>query len=440
MGPVTIAVLAGIGTAAGAWIAKKIADRSKKKTRGRADGKTRKPAPHGTVPGRLRPPQGPYVEPRDFVFRWANVFLDAVVAEVPPTEREERPTSAPGSSLSAKIAALINWLYTPMFWSGPVLLAWLFVELTLQYSLSAETYAAVVRYSRPIVAVIAPMTVGYWTNWLAIKMLFQPRRKNAVWHGLIAARRAQVADEIAESIRERLISPEIIRSHLEESGVVRDLSEHLVAATRQTIGNAGFQSELKAMLQHQVYIWCASAKTRQQVKATVKRTVAKWAGKRFGAKITRWTRPVWGPKVATIAEDLIPEIPGAVTQVLGRLDELLDSVPKLIEERGENIERALTDVIVEGTRQVNIKEIIRGQMNRMDEAELQRLLTQNVTKEIKFIQTSGGVFGGLVGLVILVPEALIALAGVGIAVWLIYARTVEEPGSEQSQATPGTNR
>lgn len=68
--------------------------------------------------------------------------------------------------------------------------------------------------------------VGYFTNFLAIKMLFQPKRGQVLgWRGLVPKNQGQIAKSLADSVQEQLLSPDIIIAYIRE----RDLIE---AATR----------------------------------------------------------------------------------------------------------------------------------------------------------------------------------------------------------------
>ncbi|MEN8718886.1 MAG: DUF445 family protein [Oceanococcaceae bacterium] len=68
--------------------------------------------------------------------------------------------------------------------------------------------------------------VGYFTNFLAIKMLFQPKRGQVLgWRGLVPKNQAQIAQSLGASVQEQLLSPDIILAYIRE----RDLID---AATR----------------------------------------------------------------------------------------------------------------------------------------------------------------------------------------------------------------
>ena len=63
--------------------------------------------------------------------------------------------------------------------------------------------------------------VGYFTNYLAIKMLFQPKRGKVFgWSGLVPQNQSQIARSLGESVQEQLLSPEIILAYIKERQLI----------------------------------------------------------------------------------------------------------------------------------------------------------------------------------------------------------------------------
>ncbi|MEX2400523.1 MAG: DUF445 family protein, partial [Rhodothermales bacterium] len=61
--------------------------------------------------------------------------------------------------------------------------------------------------------------IGFFTNWLAITMLFNPRERRPIFgQGLIPAQRERVIYRLATAISEELINEEIIKAKIESSG------------------------------------------------------------------------------------------------------------------------------------------------------------------------------------------------------------------------------
>ncbi|MGH7847737.1 MAG: DUF445 family protein, partial [Candidatus Binatia bacterium] len=128
----------------------------------------------------------------------------------------------------------------------------------------------------------------------------------------------------------------------------------------------------------------------------------------------------------------LPELPKATDSVLARIDEYLDRVPDLMERESSRIEDVITKVIVEGLRNLNIRQVVKSQLDRMDEQALENMLTGTVTTELKFIQTSGGVFGFLAGLAFVYPSSRPFLLASGLGLWLAYRMTVKKNTEHES--------
>ena len=70
--------------------------------------------------------------------------------------------------------------------------------------------------------------VGYFTNYLAIRMLFQPKQGKVLgWEGLVPKNKAHIADSLANSVQTRLLSPDIILEYVHENGLIEKAAQNL---------------------------------------------------------------------------------------------------------------------------------------------------------------------------------------------------------------------
>ena len=77
------------------------------------------------------------------------------------------------------------------------------------------------------VIVIAGL-VGYFTNFLAIKMLFQPKRGQVLgWRGLVPRNQAQIARSLGRNVQQQLLAPDIILAYLRERDLVDRATRNL---------------------------------------------------------------------------------------------------------------------------------------------------------------------------------------------------------------------
>ena len=91
-----------------------------------------------------------------------------------------------------------------------------------------------------------------------------------------------------------------------------------------------------------------------------------------------------------------------------------------------SVSNVVAELIADGLRSIDFQGVVRGQLAKMDATALERLLTANICEELIFIQTSGGIFGFLVGLAILYPFLRPLFILGGFTLWGIYRWTVEK--------------
>ncbi|TGN19004.1 DUF445 family protein [Leptospira idonii] len=87
--------------------------------------------------------------------------------------------------------------------------------------------------------------VGYFTNFLAIKMLFQPKHGKVLgWSGLVPKNKQKIAKSLGESIQNNLLHPDIILSYIYE----RNLVESGLQKIAKEIDEAIHNDEIREML------------------------------------------------------------------------------------------------------------------------------------------------------------------------------------------------
>lgn len=70
--------------------------------------------------------------------------------------------------------------------------------------------------------------VGYFTNFLAIKMLFQPKHGQVLgWRGLVPKNQHQIAQSLGASVQEQLLSPDIILAYIRERALIESATQSL---------------------------------------------------------------------------------------------------------------------------------------------------------------------------------------------------------------------
>ena len=357
-----------------------------------------------------------------FCRKWLGRLAEELRRSVP--ERREAASGAPmlpePATFSLRFAKLLNRFNRPFFWLGIVFIVWLILEAILQWLLPFRQYQQLIAAVRPYTKYAGPTVVGYWTNWLAIKMLFYPRRPNGLWQGLIPARRVELVQSLAAGIHERLFSAEIVRGYLQESPLLQELA----CATARVTGDGAFRSELKELSRRYLEELVQRDEVRQRVRQVMGEIIDSWQARTALEKPVELTKRIWGPWVGERVLDALSALPYAMENVLSEYEASLDRLPEAIADNQGNIEAAVTSVVEHGLKLIDIENIVHTQLAKLDEQELERALTGNVLAELEFIQTSGGLFGFLVALALEWPLARLPMLALGLGLWLLYRRTV----------------
>src|SRR5690606_12410636 len=88
---------------------------------------------------------------------------------------------------------------------------------------------------------------------------------------------------------------------------------------------------------------------------------------------------------------------------LDQIDALLDRIPEKIEARSADIEEWVTRAVLGFVGNLNIYEMIVGNMREYDERKLEVLIKSTSNEQLNYIKYLGGVLGAIGGLVIWRP-------------------------------------
>lgn len=176
--------------------------------------------------------------------------------------------------------------------------------------------------------------IGWLTNWVAIRMLFRPRRPVNLlvfkWQGLIPRRQADVADTVAEVIEREVLSQHTIRTELERLDVSGRLD------------------------------------------AFVRRVVREKAGRKLQSI----------PLIGAFIND---RTLGMIEQAA--VDAVHEEADKMRDHLAEDLEKHL-----------QIRDIVRQRVAEFDLDKLEAVVKQVASRELRLIEWLGGILGFLIGL------------------------------------------
>ena len=176
--------------------------------------------------------------------------------------------------------------------------------------------------------------IGWFTNHLAVRMLFRPREARRVlgvtFQGLIPRRRAELAAHVADAVESEFLSHEDIESVLRDPGYQEAFGQRIEKAIHE------------ALLE----------------------------------KFAAWPRVLR----AVIGQGLVDRVAAGATQ------EVTQRLPHLIE-----------GAIAEMEERLDIRELIAAKINAFDLDRLEEIVLRIASTELRFIEVLGGVVGAVVG-------------------------------------------
>jgi uncharacterized membrane protein YheB (UPF0754 family) len=102
-----------------------------------------------------------------------------------------------------------------------------------------------VSWLNAVFIVLMAGNVGYFTNFMAIKMLFQPKKGRVLgWRGLVPQNKANIASSLADSVQTQLLAPEILLTYINE----RDLLGKGIDYLSEWVDDSLQDEQIQAMI------------------------------------------------------------------------------------------------------------------------------------------------------------------------------------------------
>jgi len=184
--------------------------------------------------------------------------------------------------------------------------------------------------------------IGWVTNWLAIKMLFHPRKPVKVlfltFQGIFPKNKPRIADKLGTIVQRDLINFEDINDRLQDPDSINNFKEQIAIRVDNAIRD---RIEKNALLD------------------------------------------------AIIPDQLIQSIHKTI------VDEIGNNLPEVIKSSMTKIEEKL-----------DIQTIVKNKVEQFSDEKLEQLLLDITSKEFTFIEIIGAVLGFLIGIIQLVISAL----------------------------------
>lgn len=263
--------------------------------------------------------------------------------------------------------------------------------------------------------------IGFFTNWLAITMLFQPRTpRPIVGQGVIPAQRERIAYRLAEAVSDELISESMIKQKIRESGLIEEYRDLAVSVTRDVLRDPNFRDDLKSVAANYVDRALSSPSVRQRIVKIAEEQIESHAQGGLPGLALRTYRMLYEDDFQERLHRAVRQLPQSLDPALDEMDELLDVLPEKMEEQSDEIEDLLAQVVRTFVENINVERIVVENVRSYDERQLEVLLKRTTNEQLNYIKYLGGILGLLGGLIIWEPFVAIGgFALLGGAIWLL---------------------
>lgn len=263
-------------------------------------------------------------------------------------------------------------------------------------------------------------SIGFGTNWVAIKMLFWPREVRPVFgQGLIPSQRDQLIQKVADEVLENLINEELIERKIVETRIAKRFTSALVDKLQLVVREPEFKQDLRNMILTYVGDLTSKEEFRRSLGKKAEARLEEFAGSGFKTWIVKKLKDVWREPLIELINREIEGLEETVDAGLGQLDGALEQLPAALDERQEQIDQVLTTMLMGLVREVDVREIVLEQLSTVTTEQLERGFREFSDDKLSYITILGGVLGVVGGTVLVwpLPSILVLLVlGVSMAV------------------------
>lgn len=243
--------------------------------------------------------------------------------------------------------------------------------------------------------------IGYGTNYIAIRMLFRPVEKRPIWgQGLIPSQKDRIIYTLAEGLHKHILSQELIRKRVEESGLVKKVNDLALDGAVGVLKDDELRTEIKRWIRDSVEEFVAREDVREQIRLLVDQRLEQSLNKGMERFILQTYKRMNKDKYEEAIAKIAGEIPSLAEQVIDKTEHQLDRLAAFVRKSRGNTQEQLMQLFVEILDKIDITELLARQMAHFDEAKLERMIWEATNEQLLYIQYLGTVLGILGGLII----------------------------------------
>ncbi|MDX1908894.1 MAG: DUF445 family protein [Bacteroidia bacterium] len=262
--------------------------------------------------------------------------------------------------------------------------------------------------------------IGYGTNAIAIRMLFRPVKPRPVWgQGLIPAQRERIIHALAQGMHKHILSQELIRRRIEETGLASRLSDLALDGAAGLIQD----QELRTLIKDSLYASMEAYAGREDVRLEIRQLIDTRLEQNLDGGLKKFLLQTYKryqkEDYEEIIDRIVADIPKLAVEVINRLERDLDAGAAWLLTQKAGTEARIMEVFTDLLNRIDITTLLARQMEHFDEARLEQMIWEATNEQLIYIQYLGAVLGVMGGLVIWRPEVM----GIGILLLLgvLYA-------------------
>lgn len=266
--------------------------------------------------------------------------------------------------------------------------------------------------------------IGYFTNWLAIKMLFHPRQKRAlIPQGLIPAQKPIIVQKIAEGIYTNILNEEKILALFHNSNFSKKITEILTSGSKNLINDEEFYDDFKEKLLVFAKNQLEDEIFRKKLVSFVKEKAKEELPSGFKGFVVKSFFNPKGKEFEKNINDFLQKLPEIITGAMDdHKEDLKERLFEQIQKKEHDIEKLLTDLAVFSINKIDLLQILKSQLEAFEDQKLEAMILGATNKQLQYIQYLGAVLGALGGLIIWQP----ILMGIVLLVLLLILYSIDE--------------
>lgn len=318
------------------------------------------------------------------------------LADSPSPEKSKPARKQLHSSAFIKILTAVPYLLIMMFATS---FYWDF------NGLSAELWGQSLQFEGLLKILSVSGLIGFFTNWLAITMLFKPAKKRPILgHGLIPAQKNRIAYRLAQAVSDDLINPEIIKRKISESNVIGRYRKESMKYIRGIIDDPAFRDDLKNWVVNYLDEMIADPEIRgalaERILIQIEEALHNKSFEKVALKAYSFVK---GQEMQHIIEEALTQIPTTVENGLDKVDDLLDQLPKKIDEHSDAIENIVTTLLYKLINQLDVHALVEDNLRSYDEQHISNIIRTSTNEQLQYIKYLGAVLGLIGGFMIWEP-------------------------------------